>query len=72
MRHVTLTIRELAFIAATRGALGFGLACLLSDRIGGRTRRVLGWSLFALGAVATIPAAMKVFGERTVVAVTPE
>ena len=66
MRQVMLTVRELAFIAGTRAALGFGLASLLSDRISGRGRRVLGWSLVALGAVTTIPAARKVFGSRSV------
>ena len=72
MRQVMLTIPEVAFIGGTRGLLGFGLALLLSARIGAKARRRLGWSLFALGAAATIPAAKTVFGRRTVVTVTSD
>jgi hypothetical protein len=53
-----------AFIAGTRGALGFGAALLLAARIPEPRRRALGWSLVGLGAAATIPAAMKVLRSR--------
>jgi hypothetical protein len=69
-RRVILTIPEVAFIAATRGVLGFGMGLLLSDRIGGTRRRTVGWTLVAVGAVATVPAAMKVFGARGAASVT--
>jgi multisubunit Na+/H+ antiporter MnhB subunit len=64
MHRVELTIPEIAFIAGTRGALGFGAALLLSGKIPEHRRRTLGWSLVGLGVATTIPAAMKVFQRR--------
>jgi hypothetical protein len=64
MRTVVLTLPELAFIAATRGALGVGIGLLVSGKIAGSRRRPLGWSLFLLGLAATVPAARRVFGRR--------
>jgi hypothetical protein len=69
MRHLMLTIPEVAFIAATRGALGLGVGLLLSGRISESRRRALGWSLFALGLATTIPAARTLFGRRSIAAV---
>jgi len=56
-----LTIPEIAIIAATRGALGFGAGLLLADKLRQAKRRTLGWSLFLTGLVSTIPIAMHVF-----------
>ena len=64
MRRIGLTIPEIAFIAGTRGALGFGAALLLSSKISERRRRALGWGLVGVGVATTIPAAMKVFHRR--------
>lgn len=64
MDKVFLTIPEVAFIAATRGALGVGVGLLIAERIGKPRRQRLGVGLLTLGLVATIPAAMKVFGGR--------
>ncbi len=64
MRRIGLTIPEIAFIAGTRGALGFGAALLLSSKISERRRRALGWGLVGLGVATTIPSAMKVFHRR--------
>ena len=66
MRNLLLTVPELAFIAATRGALGLGAGLLLSEKISPSRRRTLGWSLFALGVATTIPAARTVFAHRTI------
>lgn len=60
MRRIGLTIPEIAFIAGTRGALGFGAALLLSGKITEKRRRALGWGLVGLGMATTIPAARKV------------
>lgn len=68
MRRLALTIPEVAFIAGTRGALGFGAGLLMSSKIGESRRRALGWSLLALGVVTTIPAARTLFGKRSAVA----
>jgi hypothetical protein len=70
MRKLVLTIPEVAFIAATRGALGFGAGLLLSDKLDDSRRRAVGFSLVALGIATTIPAARKLFGRHTDMAVT--
>jgi hypothetical protein len=62
----TLTVPEIAIIAATRGALGFGAGLLLADKFRRAKRRALGWSLFLSGVASTIPIAMHVFRKRSV------
>jgi hypothetical protein len=69
MRRLVLTVPEVAFIAATRGALGFGAGLLLSTKIDESRRRALGWSLFAVGLATTIPAARTLLGRRSAVAI---
>ena len=64
MRQIQLTIPEVAFIAGTRGALGAGLGLLASGRLNQSRRRAIGWTLLAVGALATIPAAQRVLGRR--------
>jgi hypothetical protein len=67
MRETHLTIPEVALVAGTRAALGAGLALLLGDRLQPGERKALGWGLFLIGAVTTIPLALEVFGKsRTV------
>jgi hypothetical protein len=61
MRQATLTIPEVGVIAATRGMAGAGAALLLADRISPRKRRMLGWPLFLVGALSTIPILIDVF-----------
>ena len=56
-----LTVPEIAIIAATRGALGFGAGLLLADKFRRTKRKALGWSLFLSGLASTIPLAMHVF-----------
>jgi len=55
MRQATLTIPEVGIIAATRGMAGAGAALLLAEKISPRKRKMLGWPLFLLGALSTIP-----------------
>jgi hypothetical protein len=47
-------------IGGTRAALGAGLALLLGGRLGPEQRRAVGWTLFLVGAVTTIPLALNV------------
>ena len=63
----TLTIPEIAIIAATRGAIGFGAGLLLADKFRQTKRKTLGWSLFLTGLASTIPIAMHVFRKTPVV-----
>ena len=64
MKTVDLTIPELALIAGTRGALGAGIALLLAEHITAEQRRAIGWTLFGIGALSTIPLALEVLGKR--------
>ena len=63
MRETHLTLPELALVAGTRAALGAGAALLLGDRLAPGERRALGWGLFLLGALTTIPLAVEVLGK---------
>ena len=65
MSHVMLTVRQLAFIAGTRGMLGAGVGLLLSERLPAPKRRKVGLALLLLGVVTTIPAARLVLGSRS-------
>ena len=69
MRKLVLTVPEVAFIAATRGVLGIGVGLLLSGKFSESRRRQLGLSLLAFGIATTIPAARKLFGRRTQIAI---
>ena len=62
MRETQVTLPELALIAGTRAALGAGLALLLADRLPDSQRRAVGWTLFLMGALSTIPLAFEVLG----------
>jgi hypothetical protein len=56
----TVTLPEIALIAGTRAALGAGIGLLLAGRFDDRQRRTVGWTLFAVGAISTIPLAVDV------------
>ena len=60
----TLTVPEIAIIAATRGAIGFGAGLLLADKFRQAKRKALGWSLFLSGLASTIPIALFVFRKK--------
>lgn len=64
MKESRLTIPEVAAIASTRVALGGGLALLLADRIEMKQRRAIGWTLFLVGAISTVPLIMRVLDKR--------
>ena len=59
-----ITVPEIALIAATRGAIGFGAGLLLASKFRRDRRKVLGWTLFLSGLASTIPIAMHVFGKK--------
>jgi hypothetical protein len=59
MTRTPLSIPEIAIIGGTRAALGVGLGLLLADRLSHEQRRAVGWTLFAVGAVTTIPIAVQ-------------
>jgi hypothetical protein len=53
---------ELDLVAGTRAALGFGLGLLLAGRLSQDQRRTIGWTLFLVGLVSTIPLAVDIIG----------
>ena len=60
----SLTVPEIALIAATRGAIGFGAGLLLAGKFRRERRQLLGWTLFLSGLASTVPIALRVFGKR--------
>jgi len=64
MKTYNVTVPEIGIVAATRGMLGAGVGLLASNYLRPDTRRTLGWTLFAIGALTTIPIAMALFGKR--------
>jgi len=64
METKSITVPEIAIIAATRGAIGFGAGLLLANKFNRNRRKKLGWTLFLSGLASTIPIAMRVFGKR--------
>jgi hypothetical protein len=61
----TVTVPQIALIAATRGAIGFGAGLLLADKFRQSKRKALGWSLFLSGLASTIPIAMHLFRNKS-------
>jgi hypothetical protein len=64
MESLILSRPVIGFLVGTRAALGFGIGLLIAERIPESRRRVIAWSLIAIGAATTIPAARVVFGNR--------
>ena len=60
----SITLPEIGLIAGTRGLLGIGIGLLLSGKLNHDQRRAAGWALVAVGALTTIPLAMKVLGQN--------
>ena len=64
MKKTELTLPELALIGGTRGALGAGVALLLAGKLKEDQRKAIGWTLFLIGAISTIPLALDVLSKR--------
>lgn len=64
MKKTGLTIPEIAMIAGTRVIAGAGVALLLADKLDMKRRKKLGWAMFLVGAISTIPLAIDVFSKR--------
>ena len=62
MRETRISLPELVLVAGTRALLGAGLGLLLADRLNPDERRAVGWTLFMVGALTTIPLAAEVLG----------
>jgi hypothetical protein len=64
MKTAELTLPEIALIGGTRGVLGAGLGLLLANRINEDQRRAVGWTMFLIGAISTIPLVMNVLYKK--------
>jgi hypothetical protein len=64
MKKTELTLPELALIGGTRGLLGAGVALLLAGNLKEDQRKAIGWTLFLIGAISTIPLAIDVLSKR--------
>jgi len=57
MRKFEASVPEVAFVAVTRGMVGAGAGLLVSEFLPRDTRRAVGWTLLAIGALTTLPIA---------------
>jgi len=64
MKKSALTLPEIMLIAGTRVMLGVGAGLLLADIVKEDKKKKVGWSLFLVGAISTIPLAIDVFSKR--------
>lgn len=64
MKETSLSIPEIGLIAGTRAALGGGVALLLADKLTREQRKAVGWTLFLVGAITTIPLGVLAFARR--------
>jgi hypothetical protein len=64
MKKAELTLPQLALLAGTRGIAGAGIALLVADKLTREQRKAIGWTLFLIGAISTIPLAIEVFGQN--------
>jgi hypothetical protein len=60
-KTISTSVPELILLAATRGMIGVGIGLLLANRISRGKRRAIGLPLFLIGALSTIPIAMRIF-----------
>jgi len=60
MKTAELTIPEVMILASTRAMAGAGAALLLSEKLNPGQRKAVGWTLFLIGALSTIPIAANI------------
>jgi hypothetical protein len=59
MRQMVVTVPDVILIAGTRVALGVGVGLLISMKLREEARRAAGFALLAVGALTTLPLALK-------------
>jgi hypothetical protein len=63
MKSVTVTVRELFFLAGTRALLGAGVALLIVKRLTDQQGKTAGTVLVGIGVLSTVPLALEVLGK---------
>lgn len=61
-----LSTSDIILLAMTRGMLGAGIGLLVARKLTDEQRRAVGRTLTFVGAVTTVPLAMRIFGHRQV------
>jgi hypothetical protein len=64
MKATCISIPELALIAGTRAAFGAGIALIFGERLTKDQKKAVGWTLFLVGVVTTVPILADVIGKR--------
>lgn len=64
MQERTVKLPELALVAVTRGMLGFGAGLFASELIPRRRRTLVASIFVGIGAVSTIPLALRILRRR--------
>jgi hypothetical protein len=64
MKKREVTLPELALIVGTRAMIGAGAALLLADKLNKDKQKAVGWTLVFVGAITTIPLAIRFFGKN--------
>jgi len=59
VRTLTVSLPEGALVAGTRAIAGVGVGLLVANHLLARERQRIGWGLLAIGALSTIPLAMR-------------
>ena len=59
-KTVTVSLPEAITVAVTRAVAGVGIGLLLANQLIAPERRRLGWALLAIGALSTIPLALRI------------
>jgi hypothetical protein len=65
MKQLEVTVPQIGLIAGTRIMLGAGIALLLSEKLTAEQRRVIGWTLVAVGALTTIPLVLQLIPDKS-------
>jgi hypothetical protein len=58
VKTYNISVPEIGIVAMTRGMAGAGIGLIASNYLRPETRRAVGWTLFAVGALTTIPIVM--------------
>ncbi len=64
LRKAHLSLPQLSVIAGTLVLIGAGLGLLLAERLQLPRRRTVGWTLFFVGALSTVPLAFEVLDSQ--------
>ena len=63
MTERRLNLSDIILLAVTRGMLGAGIGLLAAGKLSDEQRRAIGRTLVLVGAMTTVPLAMRVFGQ---------